>query len=142
MPWRSRDGTTQEAKEKYIATTLKAAGVTSTTRARQDEDDEAEKTRQEARATQQVADDKNEKTLQAEAGDTQPETDDEVEKVEVGEQGVKPPESQSQQDRSDRGWEVNYLLDYDSLYSNDQDDHFVENPLASEDRRRLHHSEK
>ena len=135
MPSRARAGTTQESKDKYIAATLKAAGVTSMTETWQEEDDEAKETRREARATEQEAGDKNEEILQVE-------TDDEVEetpRVEAGEQEVAPPDSQSRQDRSNRGWEVNYLLDYDSLYGNHQDNHFVENPLASEDRRRLRH---
>ena len=151
-PSRARAGTTQESKEKYIAATLKAAGVTPTTETRQEEDDEAEETQREAGDTQKETDDKNRRTLQAEAGETQPETGDEVEEtpqveaqgtrqdqvdeaepVEAGEEDVEPPESQSHQGCSNRGWQVNYLLDYDALYDNDWDDQFVENPLASED---------
>ena len=161
MPSRARAGSTQESKNKYIAATLKAAGVTPTTRALKEEDDEAEKTQQEARATQQEADDRTGENTQAEAGEAQPETEDEVEEtpqvqaqgtrleqvdetqqVEAGEQEAEPPESPTHQDPSNRGWEVNYLLDYESLYDTDQDDQFVEDPLASEDRRRLHHSRR
>ena len=137
-PSRARAGTTQESKEKYIAATLKAAGVTPTTGTRQEEDDEVEETQKEVGATQQKADYKIRETPQAEAGETQPETP----QVEAGEQEVEPPESQSHQEPSKRGWEVNYLLDYDSLYRNDQDDQFVEDPLASEDRRRLRYSRR
>ena len=125
-PSRARAGTTKESKAKYIANVLKAAGVTPTTETREEEDDEAEETQQEAGDTQQEVDDKNGGTPQAEAGEIQPETDDEVEEVE-------PPESQSDQEPSNRGWQVNYLLNYDALYENDRDDQFVENPLASED---------
>ena len=138
MPSRARAGTTKESKDKYIAATLKAAGVTSMTETRQVEDDEAEETQREAGATEQEADDKNEEVLRVEI-------DDEVEEtpqVEAGEQEVEPPESQSHQDRSNRGWEVNYLLDYESLYSNDEDNHFVEDPLASEDREGLRQSRR
>ena len=119
-PSRARAGTTQKSKEAYIAATLKAAGVTPATETRQEEDDEAEETQQQAGSTQQEADDKTGETIQ----------------VEAGEEEVEPPESQSHQEPSNRGWEVNYLLDYDVLYGDDQGDQFVENPLASEDRRR------
>ena len=154
-PSRARAGTTQESKDKYIAATLKAVGVTPATKTRQEEDDEAEETQQEAEDTQQETDDKNGETPQAEAGKIQPETDDEVEEtpqvetpgttleaedhvdetepMEAGEKEMESPESQSHQGRSNRGWQVNYLLDYDALYDNDEDDQFVENPLASED---------
>ena len=125
-PSRARAGTTQKSKEKYIAATLKAAGVTPATETQQEEDDEVEETQQEAGATQQEADDRTGETIQ----------------VEAGEQEVEPPEDQSSQEPSNRGWEVNYLLDYDALYGNDQGDQFVENPLASEDRRRLRYSRK
>ena len=57
--------------------------------------------------------------------------------MEAGEREVEPPESSRRQDASDRGWEVNYLFDYEALYTNDQDGRFVENPLAYEDRRKL-----
>ena len=132
-PSRARAGTTKESKDKYIAATLKAAGVTPTTETRQEEDDEAEETQQEAGDTQQETDDKNGETPQAEAGKIQPETVDETEPMEAGGKEMDSPESQSHQGRSNRGWQVNYLLDYDALYDNDEDDQFVENPLASED---------
>ena len=108
MPSRARAGTTQESKDKYIAATLKAAGVNPTTKTRQAEDDETEDTPQ---------------------GKT-------------GEQEVEPPESQTHPNRSNRGWEVNYLLNYDVLYGSHQDDQFVENPLSSEDRKRRHYSRR
>ena len=144
-PSRARAGTTQESKQKYAAVTLKAAGVNHTTGTRQEEDEEVEETQQEAGAIQQKADDKIGESPQAEAGGTRPETYEEVDEtqqVEEGEPEVEPPESQRHQGRSNRGWEVNYLLDYDALYDNDQDDHFVENPLASEDSKRPHDSKK
>ena len=135
-PSRARAGTTKESKEKYVAATLKAAGVTPTTETRQEEEDEAEETQQGAGETQPETDDEVEETPQAEIQGTRLETEDqldEAEPVEAGEEEVEPPESQSHQERSNRGWVVNYLLNHDALYENDRDDQFVENPLASED---------
>ena len=139
-PSRARAGTTQESKQKYAAVTLKAAGVNHATGTWQEEDEEVEETQQEAGAIQRKADDRNRESPQAEAGETHPEINDEVDETQQVEEGE--PESQSHQGRSNRGWEVNYLLDYDGLYDDDKDDHFVENPLASEDSKRPHYSKK
>ena len=136
-PSRARAGTTQKSKQKYVAATLKAAGVTPTSETWQQDDDESEGIQQVAEDAQQEADDKKGKAPQAEAGETQPATDDEVEEtpkvktretrleaedqideaeeVEAGEEEVEPPEGQSHQGGSNRGWEVNYLFDYDAL---------------------------
>ena len=95
-PSRARSGTTKESKEKYIRTTLKAAGVTPATDSRQEANN--------------VIDDTEEP--EAEAEETM------MSKVD------------NRQELSNRGWEVNLLLDYDTLY-HVEEGQFVENPLAS-----------
>ena len=58
MSSRARAGTTQESKDKCIAATLKAAGVTATTETRQEEEDEVKDTPHlEAQGTNSEAED-------------------------------------------------------------------------------------
>ena len=128
MPSRARAGTTQESKQKYIAATRKAAGATSPTGTGQEEDEEMEEAPQvEAQGTGLEAHDQVEET----------------QRVEPGEPDLEPPERQSDQEPSNRGWEVNYLLDSESLYyDSDHADQFVENPLAPEGQRKHQYSRK
>ena len=70
MPSRARAGTTQESKDKYIAATLKAAGVTATTETRQEEEDEVEDTPHvEAQGASSEAEDRADETQRVEAGE-------------------------------------------------------------------------
>lgn len=158
MPKKAKTGATEKSKQRYIAATMKAAGVSSKTGTRQEEDDEVEETQQEARVAQREVGDNNEKTPRAKTGKTQPETDNEdgktqqvqaraarteadnqiaqAQNLNEGQQEPKPLERQRQQEPANGGWQVNYLLDYDSLYyGSDLDDEFVEDPLAREERR-------
>ena len=124
-PKRARAGTTQEAKDKYTAKTLKRARVTES---RQEADEKAD----------------DAPGLEAEDGEmeiyedqSQYEADDkldETQEQEARDEEMELPEGQNQDEaQSNRGWDLNYLLDYDALYSNDQEDQFVENPLAAEE---------
>ena len=94
-PSRARSGATKKSKEKYIRTTLKAAGVTPATDSQQ------------------------------EAGNVIDDTEDPEAQAEV----TMVPEVDNRQDPSNRGWEVNLLLNYDILYKVEEGQ-FVENPLA------------
>ena len=94
-PSRAKVGATQDSKDKYIANTFRAAGVTPAA----DFPQEAKIVTDES----QEVDEKVEEALE--------------------------PEVDIQQESSNRGWESNFLLGYNTLYD-DEENGFVDNPLA------------